>query len=143
MKTSNDLYAGWTESEAAVLAVGSVVLVVFILSLALLLWIVRTARKNPRAGELAGRMMMSQFRFYGKQFKSGYDKEMRKNWGIGLLALSVPAVTAEEVNQSFSNGLFTIFKGAWDILAPYVGAVLVFWLILLVIRRVSGGGKRS
>lgn len=60
-----------------------------------------------------------------------------------MFHLMAPTVTAEEVNQGFSNGLFTIFSGAWDIIDPYVGAAFVLWLIMLVVRRVSGGGKRS
>lgn len=54
-----------------------------------------------------------------------------------------PMVTAEEVNQGFSNAMFTVFTGAWNIIAPFVGAVFVLWLIALVLRRVSGGGKRG
>lgn len=59
-----------------------------------------------------------------------------------MIHFMAPMVTAEEVNQGFSNGLFTIFKGAWDILAPYVGAAFVLWLIVLVVQRVSGSKSR-
>ncbi len=48
----------------------------------------------------------------------------------------VPAVTADEVTHSFSDGIFTVFKGAWDILAPFAGAALVLFLLVLGVRAI-------
>jgi hypothetical protein len=48
----------------------------------------------------------------------------------------VPAVTADEVTHSFSDGIFAVFSGAWAIVAPFAGAALVLFLLVLGLRAV-------
>lgn len=49
-----------------------------------------------------------------------------------------PMVTAEEVTHSFSDAIFTVVDGAWNIVAPFAGAALVMFLIVLLVRNIAG-----
>lgn len=50
---------------------------------------------------------------------------------------------ADAINQQFSSAIGMVFQGAWDIVAPFVGAALIGGLIILAIRAiVSRKGSR-
>jgi hypothetical protein len=53
-----------------------------------------------------------------------------------MMNFMVSAVTADEVTENFSDGLNTIFEGAWNIIAPFAGAALVLFLLSLGIRAI-------
>lgn len=58
-----------------------------------------------------------------------------------MINFMVPTITGEEVNQQFSDGMATVFSGIWSIIAPFVGAGFVLFLILLAIRHLASGGR--
>lgn len=53
-----------------------------------------------------------------------------------MKGLFVPSVTADEVNQAFGNGMAMIANGVWQIVNPFVAAVVVIFVIGLVVRGV-------
>jgi hypothetical protein len=55
-----------------------------------------------------------------------------------MMNFMIPAVTADEVTNGFSDALFDIFDGAWNIVAPFAGATLVIFLIILLLRHITG-----
>jgi membrane protein implicated in regulation of membrane protease activity len=74
MKPFSDTYAGWTSSEAAVLAACSVILVIFIISVVLTTMLVRFMRKHstPELNRYVAGQVGRQFKFYKRTFKRGY-----------------------------------------------------------------------
>jgi len=51
---------------------------------------------------------------------------------------NVPAVTADEVNQAFTDGLGHIANGVWEIISPFAAAAVILWLLALGIKAMSG-----
>lgn len=51
---------------------------------------------------------------------------------------------ADAVNSAFSHNMGMVFQGAWDIVAPFVAAAVIFGLIVLGIRHVvsNRGGRQ-
>lgn len=100
---------------------------------------VRAARGDQaakKALDLAGKQMSRQLKGYSKSFKDGYNDG--KNRALGALALIVPAATADEMQQKFSDGLGQVLDGVWQIAAPYVAMGVVLFIIIVAAKKFAG-----
>jgi hypothetical protein len=49
-----------------------------------------------------------------------------------------PFITADEVTSSVSDAVFDTIGDAWNIVAPFAGAALVIFFLVLLIRNIAG-----
>jgi hypothetical protein len=77
MKPFVDTYAGWTSSEATVLAACSVILVITIIAIVLMTMLVRSLRKHstPQLNAHIARKVSKQFTSHSRNFMDSYNKE--------------------------------------------------------------------
>lgn len=81
MRPFSYTYAGWTSSEATVLAACSVILVIFVISVVLMTMVVRFMRKHstPELNRHVANQVGKQFKNYKHNFMQGYYSNNEKD----------------------------------------------------------------